>query len=135
MEGVEAGEDVPAPPPEGEAEEVEAEVTVEESIDSEPTDTGVVVSEEDMKASPESAKQVPEGLKKEVRPRPVVQRKAFRPQDGEEVEELPNGEASESVAKPRVVRKVAAPPPDAKEKASMHDIDEEFELKEEEEDL
>jgi RNA polymerase subunit RPABC4/transcription elongation factor Spt4 len=137
FEAVEGEEGAPESPVEDGPETVVAEVDDEEGIDSEPTDTGVVVSEEDMKASPEAAKQVPEGLKKEVRPRPVVQRKAFRPKNGEgEGEgEAPNGEGAETVVKPRVVRKVAAPPPDAEENASEHDIDESFDLKEEEEEL
>jgi RNA polymerase subunit RPABC4/transcription elongation factor Spt4 len=136
LEGVEGAEDGPQPPEDAEdAEEVHSEVDVEEAPDSEPTDVGVVVSEEDMKASPEAAKQVPEGLKKEVRPRPVVQRKAFRPQDGEGDEAQSNGEGTENVVKPRVVRKVAAPSPDAKEAEAADGIDEEFDLKEDEEDL
>jgi RNA polymerase subunit RPABC4/transcription elongation factor Spt4 len=136
IEDVEEGDDSPVPPGEGEGDdEVVAEVEVEAEIDTEPTDTGVVVAEEDMKASPEAVKQVPEGLKKEVRPRPVVQRKAFRPKEENGDDESPNGEASENVVKPRVVRKVAAPPPETEDSAPLDSIDEEFDLKEDEEDL
>jgi RNA polymerase subunit RPABC4/transcription elongation factor Spt4 len=136
IEGVEAGDDSPVPPGEGEQdEEVVAEVEAGSEDASEPTDTNVVVSEEDLKASPEAVKQVPEGLKKEVRPRPVVQRKAFKPKDEAGEDEPTNGEASENVAKPRVVRKVAAPPPETEDSAPLETIEEDFDLKEDEEEL
>jgi hypothetical protein len=84
--------------------------------------------------SPEAAKQVPEGLKKEVRPRPVVQRKALLPKD-EDLEEFePNGEDNGNVVRPRVVRKVAAPPPERPEGTSNDILDEDFNPEEGKED-
>jgi hypothetical protein len=136
LEKVEEVEDGPEPPEAEEPdEEVTADVELDDAQDMDPTDTDVVVSEEDLKASPEAMKQVPEGLKKEVRPRPIVQRKALRQQNGDGEADPSNAEAAEVVVKPRVVRKVTAPPPDAEAEEPIDDIDEEFDVKEEEEDL
>ena len=135
-EGEESGE----PPEEGAAEgtpegDVVAVVPeMEETEEGVQGDNGVVIDEDALKVSPEAAKQVPEGLKKEVRPRPVVQRKALLPKD-EDVEDFEhNGEDNGNVVRPRVVRKVAAPPPERPEGTSNDILDEDFNLEEGKED-
>jgi hypothetical protein len=134
LEGVaDEGEQPPEGPPEGG--DVVAELGEEELPPGEDSvDGDVVVAEEDMKVSPDAINQVPEGLKKEVRPRPVVQRKAFRPKEDDGEGDVPNDEGNGNVVRPRVVRKVAAPPPEADEGSPVHSIDEEFDLEEEKED-
>ncbi|MCK5252750.1 MAG: hypothetical protein KAQ96_07360, partial [Thermoplasmata archaeon] len=122
-------------PPEGGVEgDVVAVVPDFEEPVGEGLDDELVINENDLKASPETVKQVPEGLKKEVRPRPVVQRKTVMPRDEDPNTALSNGDGNGNVVRPRVVRKVAAPPPEPEEAISDHAIDEEFSLEEEQED-
>jgi RNA polymerase subunit RPABC4/transcription elongation factor Spt4/PBP1b-binding outer membrane lipoprotein LpoB len=134
MEGLEEG----APVPEAEDAAGEGDVVAEldeEGASAEKTaGEGVVVDEDALKASPEAATESPEALKKEIRPRPVVQRKAYKPRDeaGDEGDSL-NGEANGSVVKPRVVRKVATPPSDDEDASSFHALDDGFDLEEEKE--
>ncbi len=111
LEGIET-EEGPQPPEEGEAEGEVVAVVDESGPASSEEDGGLVVEEAELKATPETVKQVPEGLKKEVKPRPVVQRKAVMPKDDDNGHSEPNGEGNGEVVKPRVVRKVAAPPPE-----------------------
>jgi RNA polymerase subunit RPABC4/transcription elongation factor Spt4 len=98
-------------------------------------DDELVIDEDNLRASPEAAKQAPEGLKKEVRPRPVVHRKAVIPKDDDLDPPISNGDDNGNVVRPRVVRKVAAPLPEPEEALSDDSVDEEFDLKEEQEDL
>ncbi|UCC92813.1 MAG: hypothetical protein JSW25_09150 [Thermoplasmata archaeon] len=134
----EEGEEGAEPPEEGDEGDVVAEVPESEEEMGGLDEAGIVVDEGDLKASPEAAKEVPEGLKKEVRPRPVVQKKAVMPKD-EEAE--PNGtEEGENgqVVRPRVVRKVAAPPPEEPEEPEAPPtgaLDEGFDLEEGKEDI
>lgn len=110
--------------------DVVAEVPETETVPEEGQDDGVVIDEGDLKATPEAAQQVPEGLKKEVRPRPVVQRKTIMPKDEDLGNNGLNGEDNGTVARPRVVRKVAAPPPEPEASPVDDSLDEEFNVEE-----
>ena len=122
-------------PPEGGVEgDVVAVVPDSEEPVGEGLDDELVIDEDDLKASPETVNQVPEGLKKEVRPRPVVQRKTVMSREEDPNTPLSNGNGNGNVVRPRVVRKVAAPPPEPEVALSDEAIDEEFSLEEEQED-
>jgi RNA polymerase subunit RPABC4/transcription elongation factor Spt4 len=97
-------EESPEPAPEA-PETITVEVDEEVELDTVPEE-GVVVDEEDMKASPETVKQVPEGIKKEVRPRPVVTKKAVVDVPGEDENGASNGNV---IARPRVKRLAVEP--------------------------
>jgi flagellar basal body-associated protein FliL len=106
----EAPEAAPTPEVE-EGVEVVDEIGDEEISEDMQVEIDVEAGEE---VSPEAAKAVPEGLKKEVRPVPVVTKKAVKETvPAEDVENgVPNGnEAENGQPRPRVVKKVAAPPP------------------------
>lgn len=134
----EVGEGEGATPVDPEATEgdVVAEVPSEETATG-GTDDGVVVDENALKATPETIKQAPNGLKKEVRPKPVVQRKAVAPTD-EEFKDAVLEDDPNQVVRPRVVRKVATAPPETGAISTPDDLDTEFEamdLEEDKEDL
>jgi hypothetical protein len=132
----EEGEEGKEPPEEGAEGDVVAVISEEEDELGGLDEEGVVVDEEALKASPEAVKQVPEGLKKEVR-RPVVQRKAVMPKDDDVDANGQDIEGNGQVVRPRVVRKVAAPPAEEPEVETPPTgaIDEEFDLEEGKEDL
>jgi len=114
-------------PDEGVADgDVVAEVpSEEEAIARKGPDDELVIDEGALKSSPEAVDQAPEGLKKEVRPR-VVQRKAVLPGVNDIEDTASTGESNNDVVRPRVVRKVAAPPPEPEGPASTDALDEEF---------
>jgi len=130
-----------APPP-GEAEE--APITVDAELDEQGATGEVVDVEIDDEVTTATVKQVPEGLRKEVRPRPVVQRKAVKEPVGDEVPKNgTEGDANGAAITPRpvVVKRVAAPPTGAPEAPSanlvrgdeVEDEDVEFDTLEDEE--
>ena len=128
LEGIEQEQGVATP------EEDDAAPETVEVPEAGQTSEDLVVDEVDLKAAPEAAKTVPEGMKKEIRPRPVVQRKAVMPKD----EDLASGAISEpepngNVVRPRVVRKVAAPALDLDAETEGDGLDEQFSLEEDKE--
>ncbi len=91
------------------------------------------VVEDGVEGSPEAIKQVPEGLKKEVRPRPVVQKRAVKEMPGDiENGGHVNGDDGQA-PRPRVVKKVPAPPQELEQELIMEDPGEALDLTEEEE--
>jgi len=124
----EEGEDVEAPDGEGEdaGDDVIAEVPEADSAMSETFDG----SEE---GSEVAIKQVPEGLKKEVRPRPVVQKRAVKEvtTDFENGNHTNNGE--NGVVKPRVVKKIPAHSVEIEEEIVLDEKEVDLYVKEDEE--
>lgn len=116
-EEAEAREAAPPPPSE------DAPVTVEAELDEGATGEVVDVMIDD-EVTTATVKQVPEGLRKEVRPRPVVQRKAVK----EPVSEDLGGNGAETgndvpaTPRPVVLKRVAAPPTGAPEAPSAPEV-------------
>ncbi len=126
MEGI--GEEGQAPPPgEGGAAAEATEDLVLDVGDDEASHDESVMAEGEVEVPPEAVKKVPEGLRKEVRPRPVVAKKAVveTPRDTENG--AANGQEEQTIQRPRVKKVLPKSVAPEEDPTAMDELKEDWE--------